>query len=172
MRHFTHPGPAPDAFNFTAIGHTTGLQQLRVPEGADLLSLVEARIADTQSSGAAFRLLGGTVARLQLMTGKPDETAAMVATFSGPHHIACPATVLGGHGSVGSDITGNQLFSHAHAVFCDVTGKPLGCHLVRGECIAGHGGITLAIAYLYGARFHVNTDPQTTFKIFFPEASS
>jgi predicted DNA-binding protein with PD1-like motif len=166
-----HPGTVGDVRIHCLPGTRHGFSRVVVAPGDDLIATVETWVATGRHRGAAFRLLAGSASILRLMTGKPSDAAGQVATFHGPHEIACPAAVLGGHGAVGRATDGTTLLTHCHAVFMDRHASLRGCHLVKDGCIAGEDGITLAAVPLPGSHLRAGPDLETGFTLFFPEAA-
>ncbi len=173
MRLLDHPGPVAAPRHLIAWGEAGPSYRLRVAEGDDLIGALirELTRLDVRSAGAV--LLGGSVARLSFMTGRPieaGETERRVATHNGPHEIACPARVIGGNAILGADAEGRPLV-HCHALFADRDGRVCGGHLLPDGCLAGPEGIALHVAALEGTGFQVAHDAETNFDIFHPGGS-
>lgn len=168
MRIVAHPGtPLLDRARSVAVT-TASTERLTVAPGDDLFETIHDRLVEPGISGGSFVLMGGSIARLTLMTGGPGNDDLPMG-FHGPHVLAAPLTVVAGAGASGLDEDGFR-FSHCHAVFRDAAGRLVGGHLLSGETIAGDGGIAIDIVPLSHGRFARRLDPETRFTIFHPEA--
>jgi predicted DNA-binding protein with PD1-like motif len=161
-----HPGPKSAERVTTATGSSPGPYRLQVVQGADLCESVSRWISQRGCRSAAFRFLHGNIQSLQIMTGKSDLDRGRVATFHGPHTVSCPALLLGCHGVAGTSESGYRI--HAHGVFLDSQGNPRGCHLIPRHCIAGEGGVVVALYPIDYAYFHSLADAETGFDLFVP----
>ena len=173
MRLIEHPGPVAAQRSLVAWGEAGPSCRLTLAPGEDFINglVREAKTLGVWSAGVV--LLGGCIARLAFMTGRPvgpAEAEGRVATHSGPHEIACPARIVGGQAVLGRDAAGAPLV-HCHALFVDAGGRARGGHLVAGTCIAGPGGIRLQVTTLDGAGFRTAHDRETGFDIFHPARS-
>lgn len=172
MRLLQHPGPVAPARRAIAWGEAAACYRLTIAEGEDLMAGLTDALAQEGVRSAGIVLLGGAVARLALMTGRPTdagEQPARVAAHSGPHEIACPATLVGGNAILGLAADEEPLV-HCHALFVDAAGVMRGGHLLPGRTIAGPGGLRLHASTLARAAFKVGPDRETGFDIFQPEA--
>lgn len=174
MRLLKQPGPLSPARHAIAWGEAGPSCRLTIGAGEDLMECLITALARAGIESAGLQLLGGVVARLSFMTGRavePGGGIAQVATRSGPHEIACPATVIGGNAILGRDGEGVPTL-HVHATFVDASGAVRGGHLLPGRCIAGPGGLRLQVTAVEGAGFEVGADRETGFDIFQPMAGS
>ena len=171
MRLIEHPGPVDAPRSLIEWDEAGPSYRLTLAPGEDFITgLVRA----VDAPGAGVVLLGGCIARLSFMTGRPvgpEEAQGRVAMHSGPHEIACPARIVGGQAILGRDAEGEPLV-HCHALFVDAEGRAIGGHLLRGTCIAGPGGIRLQVTALDDACFRTARCNETGFDIFHPWAGS
>lgn len=164
-----HPGPVARERHSWSIGSNRGVIRVSVPDKGDLYEYLVAWTRRNDIPHGGFQLLYGGIRELSVMTGRPDRDSGRVATFAGPHTIACPAHVLGGKGVIGRGPDGPAL--HSHAIFIDAWGNARGCHLLRGKCIADARGIVLAFFAVSAACFRVRNDPETSFDLLFPASA-
>ncbi len=167
MRTVTHPGAPLQPRRLHRWAEPGPVLRVVVPVGADLLTTLHATLRAEGVHSAAVVLLGGTVQRLSFYTGRPLEAGERVATFNGPHEIACPAVLLGANATFGIAADGAPQ-THCHALFVDRDGAVRGGHLQEGGTIAGPGGIAMLATGLRGAGFRVSHDSETNFPIFHP----
>ena len=170
MRLLTHPGPVAPERSALAWGQAGPSYRLTIPEGEDLYETLISALSSEGVLSAGIVLMGGRLSRLCFMTGRPTEPGddtPRVAAHCGPLEIACPAEVVGGNAILGRDAQGNPLI-HCHAVFVDAEGVLRGGHLMRGQSIAGPGGIRAHAAALSDVAFAVWPDHETGFDIFQP----
>lgn len=167
MRTIVQPGPVlAERVRAVPVATSPCTPHLVAP-GRDLFATVHDLVDRLGLPGAAFRLTGGEVRQLTLMTGGAG-TGERPMDFKGPHVIPGRVAVVAGAGSAGCDEAGEP-FSHCHAVFRDDAGRMIGGHLLPGETIAGDAGIAIELVPIHGARFVRRLDPETGFTLFHPE---
>ncbi len=160
-----HPGPAlePRQIGQWAAGGREFT--LKLPAGADLMEGLVATLQGLDVAQAGISFLGGGLAEVGFMTGRPDDSGYRIATHDGPWQLPGPLTLLGGTAILGLDAEGKALL-HCHGLFADATGKVRGGHLRPGECPLGPEGLMAVASCPQEAGFRIAFDPESNFPIF------
>ena len=169
MTRLRQPGPVLQPRRLAAWAEGGSDVMISLPAGADLMEgLVSALVARGYRQ-AGVVLLGGTLASLSFMTGRPDDSGHRVATHNGPWDLAGPLTLVAGNAILGKGPAGPLL--HCHAVFATAAGELRGGHLRPGLAPLGAEGLRALASCPRGAGFQVAEDEETNFSIFHPTES-
>lgn len=171
MKTLHHPGPVLEPRRL-ALWATGGCDlRIALAEGADLMEDLVAALYGHGVESAGLVILGGALARVSFMTGRPDESGFRAATHNGPWELEGPLTLIGGGAIFGPDQAGRPLL-HCHALFSVPDGRVRGGHLRQGFCPLGPEGLLVLAQALEGAAFKVVHDPETNFPIFHPATAA
>lgn len=160
-----HPGPALEPRQIGQWAEGARAFTLKLAAGTDLMEGLVETLQALGVAQAGINLLGGELAEIGFMTGRPDDSGYRIATHNGPWHLPGPLTLLGGTAILGLDAEGAALL-HCHGLFADAGGKVRGGHLRSGECPLGAAGLTAVASCPQGAGFQVAFDPESNFPIF------
>lgn len=171
MKTLRHPGPVLEPRRLALWAQGGCDLRIALPEGADLMAGLVASLDAAGVQSAGLVVLGGILARVSFMTGRPDESGNRAATHNGPWDLDGPLTLIGGGAVFGPDQEDRPLL-HCHALFSGPDGRIRGGHLRQGYCPVGSGGAVMLAQALEGAAFKVTHDPETNFPIFHPTTAA
>lgn len=167
MRTATQPGPALEPRRLMVEAKSAGDPLIHLAPGDDLLFGLRDRLIAAGIRHAAVEWLGGSLERIDYLTGMVDPTAARVATYGAPTRLEGPVTLISGTAILGEDAEGAPIV-HCHAVLADAEGRLHGGHIPPGAARVGAEGAVGLAATHRGALFRVKYDPETNYPIFQP----
>ena len=167
MKTLRHPGPVLEPRRLALWAQGGCDLRIALPAGADLMEGLVAALCGHGVESAGLVILGGSLARISFMTGRPDDSGKRAATHNGPWDLEGPLTLVGGGAIFGPDQAGRPLL-HCHALISGPDGRVRGGHLRQGFCPLGPEGLLVLAQSLQGAAFQVAQDPETNFPIFHP----
>ena len=170
MTRLRQPGPVLQPRRLAAWAEDADDVLIALPAGADLMEGLVAALTGRGFQQAGLVLLGGSLASVSFMTGRPDDSGHRVATHNGPWDLEGPLTLIAGNAILGRGPEGPLL--HCHAVFATASGELRGGHLRPGLVPLGPGGLRALASCPQGAGFQVAEDEETNFAIFHPLESS